>query len=244
MTNHLRSQYGFTLVEVLVALVVAGAVSAAAYGVVGAMAESRRAAERAREAALPGAGARQTLQEWVRAAALFDGGGPLAGADRRAAGVPRDELAFAVEDGGALRPGPRRIRLWIGRSTLGPSGLLAEVSALGPRPEPAETLVVARAAGGLDVRYRVTIRERQVWLDAWASDSVLPEAVELRVTPAQEIAADPRMGGFPGLLQLPLRVPLRPGLQTLTGGTDARGPAGIRAGCGAVGAGAGCGPGR
>jgi len=235
---------GFTLVEVLVAIVVAGAVSAAAYGVVGSLAASRSAAERGREAAIPGAGARETLQEWVRAAALFDGSGRFDGADRRSAGVPRDELGFAVEDGGALRPGPRRIRLWIGRSSFGPSGLLAEVSSLGPRAEPAETLVVARAAGSLDVRYRFTLRDRQVWTDAWASDSVLPEAVELRVAPAPEFAADPRAGGFPDVLRLPVRVPLRPGLQTLSGGTDAHRPAGLRADCGPVGAapgrGAGC----
>jgi len=213
-----RSQQGFTLVEVLVALVVASVVAAAAYGVVGSMAASRRAAERARERALPGAGARQTLEEWLRAAALFDGGGPFAGADRRAAGVPRDELAFAVEDGGALRPGPRRIRLWIERSTFGPSGLLAEVAALGPRAEPPETLEVARAAGALDVRYRTTVNDHVAWVDAWASDSALPEAVELRAAPAQEHAADPRAGGFPPLLRLPLRVPLRPGLRPVEGG--------------------------
>ncbi|HYH83190.1 MAG TPA: prepilin-type N-terminal cleavage/methylation domain-containing protein [Longimicrobium sp.] len=212
-----RSRLGFTLVEVLVALVVAGTVAAAAYGVVGSMAASRAAAQRARDAALPGAGARATLEEWLRAAALFDGGGPFAGADRGAAGVPRDELAFAVEDGGALRPGPRRIRLWIERSTFGPSGLLAEVAARGPRAEPPETLVVARAAGALDVRYRTTVNDRPVWVDAWASDSVLPEAVELRVAPAQEHAADPRAGGFPALLRLPVRVPLRPGPRSSMG---------------------------
>ncbi|HEV7590948.1 MAG TPA: prepilin-type N-terminal cleavage/methylation domain-containing protein [Longimicrobium sp.] len=212
-----RARPGFTLVEVLVAIVVAGTAAAAAYGVVGSMAASRRAVERAREAALPGAGARQTLEDWLRAAALFDGGGRFDGADRRAAGVARDELAFAVEDGGALRPGPRRIRLWIERSTFGPSGLLAEVAALGPRAEPPETLEVARAAGALDVRYRTTVHDHVVWVDAWASDSVLPEAVELRVAQAQEVGTDPRAGGFPALLRLPVRVPLRPGLQAIGG---------------------------
>jgi prepilin-type N-terminal cleavage/methylation domain-containing protein len=205
-----RGNAGFTLVEVLVALVVAGAVSAAAYGVVGSVAQSRRVAERARAAVLPGAGARATLDGWLRAAALVEGSGGFVGIDRTAAGIPRDELAFAVEDGGALRPGPRRIRLWIERSTAGPSGLLAEVAALAPRAEPAETLVVAAAAGGLELRYRVTVRDREQWLDGWAQDSVLPEAVELRVLPADEAAANPSAAGFPRLLALPVRVPLRP----------------------------------
>jgi prepilin-type N-terminal cleavage/methylation domain-containing protein len=212
-----RSQRGFTLVEVLVAIVVAGMVAAAAFAVVGSMAESGRAAKRARAMALPGAGARETLEEWVRAAALFDGGGRFEGADRRAAGVARDELAFAVEDGGALRPGPRRIRLWIERASFGPCGLLAEVSQPGPRTEPPETLEVARAAGGLDVRYRTTINDHVVWVDAWASDSILPEAVELRVSPAQELTGDPRAGGFPGLLRLPVRVALRRGVESTNG---------------------------
>jgi len=209
MMHRLRHSAGFTLVEVLVALVVAGAVSAAAFGVVAQLAGSRRAVERARAAALPGAGARATLEEWLRAAAVFEGSGGFVAQDQGGDGTPRDRLAFAVEDGGALRPGPRRVRLWVERATQGPSGLLAEVAPLGPSPEPAETLVVAAAAGGLDLRYRVTVRGRQTWLGAWSADSVLPEAVELRVLPAPEHAADADGGGVPRLLRLPIRVPLR-----------------------------------
>jgi prepilin-type N-terminal cleavage/methylation domain-containing protein len=206
--RRLRPSAGFTLVEVLVALVVAGAVSAAAFGVVASLAGSRRAVERARAAALPGAGARASLDAWLRGAAVFEGSGGFVAEDRDADGIQRDRLAFAVEDGGALWPGPRRVRLWTERATTGRSGLLAEVSPLGPGPESAETLVVAAAAGGLDLRYRVTVRGRQTWLAAWSADSILPEAVELRVLPAPEDAGDAG-GGLPRLLRLPIRVPLR-----------------------------------
>jgi hypothetical protein len=195
-------------VEVLVAIVVAAVVSAAAYGLVGSIAQARRASMRAEARALPAAGARQALEDWLRAAAVFDGSG-FTGADRFADGVPRDEVAFAVEDGGALRPGPRRIRLWVSRSYSGPAGLLAEVAQMGPRAEPPETLVVTPDAGGLQVAYRTTVNDHVRWVDTWASDSLLPEAVDLRILPAAEDAARGAADGLAPLLRLPLRVRLR-----------------------------------
>jgi prepilin-type N-terminal cleavage/methylation domain-containing protein len=195
---------GFTLVEVMVALVVAGLVLGAAYGVLGAVAGARARAVDARSAALPGPAARATLDGWLRSAAIPGESDPFVGIHRGGA-VPDDALAFTVEDGGVLYPGPRRIRLWVERGR----GLLAEVAPLRRGGDPTDTLELARAAAGMRLRFLTRAREQPAWVNAWISDTALPEAVELTLVPAPEAAADPRAGGLARVLRLPLSIPLR-----------------------------------
>ena len=192
------------------ALLVAGLVLGSAYGVAGAVADARTRAVAERREALPGPAARAALDGWLRSAAILEGAGPFVGLDRGGA-PPQDAVSFTVEDGGALHPGPRRIRLWVDRSAAAPRrGLLAEVAPLrATDDDPVDTLVVSAAAAGLRARYRTTVNDRTVWLDAWRSATLLPEAVELTVVPAPEAAADPNAGGLPRVLRLPLLVPLR-----------------------------------
>ncbi len=203
---------GFTLVEVLVALVVSGVVVASAYGVLRAAADSRARVESERAESLTGPAARAALEAWLRAAASVEGGGPFVGRDFRSGPVELDVVAFAVEDGGALYPGPRRVRLWVETDGRAPRrGLLAELSSLRPG-EPAETLSVAPAAAGLSLRYRTVVQGYERWIDAWAADTLLPEAVELRVQARPEPVGGtgPRAADrLPDVLRIPLRVPLR-----------------------------------
>ena len=203
---------GFTLVEVLVALAVSGIVVAGAYGVLGAAAGSRARVERERAESLAGPAARAALEGWLRAAARVEGGGAFLGRDFREGPVELDAAAFAVEDGGALFPGPHRVRLWVETDGRAPRrGLLAELSSLRPG-EAAETLSVAPAAAGLSLRYRTVVMGHERWIDAWAADTLLPEAVELRVQARPEGVggAGPRAPGrLPDVLRIPLRVPLR-----------------------------------
>ncbi|HEU4455787.1 MAG TPA: prepilin-type N-terminal cleavage/methylation domain-containing protein [Longimicrobium sp.] len=202
---------GFTLVELVVAMAVAGMVVAGAYGVLSAAVDSRARVERERAESLPGPAARAALEGWLRAAANVEGGGTFVGRDFRSGPVELDVVAFAVEDGGALYPGPRRIALWVETDASAPrTGLLAEVSPLRPG-EPAETLSVAPAAAGLSLRYRTIVQDYERWIDAWAADTLLPEAVELRVLARPEAVGTPRKRAdqLPGVLTLPLRVPLR-----------------------------------
>jgi hypothetical protein len=194
----------------MVALLVASLVMGAAYAIVGAVADARTRTAAARGETLPGPAARAQLDAWLRSAAVLDGDGPFLGID--GGGMPeRDALAFTVEDGGALHPGPRRIRLWVARGAdADRSGLLAEVAS--PRRmdgEPPDTLTLSPAAAGLRARYRTRVQDRPVWVDAWRGVESLPEAVELTLLPAPEAAADPDAGGLSPVLRLPMRIPLR-----------------------------------
>ncbi|MBW3570967.1 MAG: prepilin-type N-terminal cleavage/methylation domain-containing protein [Gemmatimonadetes bacterium] len=203
---------GFTLVEVVVALVVGGVVAAAGYGVLAGVADGRAAVARDRAERIPGPAVRGALDGWLRAASLWEGSGPFRGRDRRIGPLSVDELSFTVDDGGALYPGRHRLTLWIERDrTRQPHGLLAEIAPAERRDgERTDTLSLAPAAVGLDVRYRAKVRRKDAWLDAWDSERTLPEALELVVLPAPERANDPAGDGLPDALRLPVAVPLRP----------------------------------
>lgn len=190
---------GFTLVEVMVALAVAGMALAAAYAVLASVADARTRAAAGRSAALAGPAARATLEGWLRAAALAEEDDAFLGTPGGAPERPLDALDFAVEDGGALHPGPRTVRLFVDPER----GLLA---VLAPRDawsaERPDTLAVAPAAGGLAARYRTRLRGRPAWVRAWRSDDELPEGVELTLHPAPGAE-------LPPVLRLPLAVPFR-----------------------------------
>jgi prepilin-type N-terminal cleavage/methylation domain-containing protein len=207
-----RHTAGFTLIEVVVALVISGMVVAAGYGVLAGAADGRAAVARERAERLPGPAARGSLDGWLRGAALWEGSGEFRGRDRRIGPLPVDELSFAVEDGGALYPGRRRVTLWIERDRNRPRhGLLAEIApADRGGAVRTDTLAIAPAAVGLNVRYRTVVRMRDAWLDSWDSARLLPDAVELVILPAPQRADEAAGDGLPGVLRLPLVVPLRP----------------------------------
>ncbi|HEX2207388.1 MAG TPA: prepilin-type N-terminal cleavage/methylation domain-containing protein [Longimicrobium sp.] len=203
---------GFTLVEMIVALVISGVVAAAGYGVLAATADARAAVARSRAETIPGPAVRATLDGWLRAAALWENSGPFRGRDRRLGPLPVDDLSFTVEDGGSLYPGRRRVTLWIERDRRrAPHGLLAEIAPAERRDaDRTDTLALAPTAVGLNVRYRARVRMKDAWLDGWDSDRALPEALEVTVLPAPELAGNREADGLPDVLRMPVVVPLRP----------------------------------
>lgn len=204
-------QNGFTLVELLVALTVAGLVVAAAHAALGALSDAASRSRAAREPVQAGAAARAMLEGWMRAAAAPDSTRPFLGTHRTDGREAVDELSFFISDAGSLRPGPQRVRLWVDRDLLTPAqGLLAELRPVrGGGPAPPETLQIAAAATGLTARYLVRLDGRDRWLAEWQSELLLPRAVELRLTRLARIRLGaPDEGGLPPLLTLPLRVPM------------------------------------
>ncbi len=202
------------MVELLVALAVAGLVVLAAYGVVGFASDATARVRDDRRDALAGLHARAALHGWLRDAALVDGAGPFLARHIGTSERPLDELSFGVTDAGPGFPGPHRVRLSIGRWGIAPTpGLLAEFAPIrrGAPAEP-ETLVVAPGAVvGLRLRYLRREGTSERWVDEWDSDRSLPIAIELRVVDRAGTSARPSPGEArpPALLGLPVRVRLR-----------------------------------
>jgi prepilin-type N-terminal cleavage/methylation domain-containing protein len=202
-----RSRRGFTLVELLVALVVSALVVSVAFRAVTVAADATARLRVDQRGVLRSGAARAQLDLWLRAATLLDGAEPFVGRDgTQRDGPPLDEVTFAMADGGALRPGPQRVHLWIGRDSAGArSGLLAELTTLdGRNTIVAETLLVAPGAGGVRIRYLGHFAGRSGWSGEWASSTRLPGAVQLRLLP---LSATTRETLAP-ILGIALTVPL------------------------------------
>jgi prepilin-type N-terminal cleavage/methylation domain-containing protein len=203
-----RPRHGFTLVELLVAMVVSALVLTIAFRSISIAADATARLREEQRVAMKGSVARAQLEAWLRNANLFDGAEAYVGTHAsRQDGPPRDELAFAVADGGVLWPGPRRVRLWIGADPDGastPSALLAEIVALdGQATIHAETLTVATGAAGMRLRFRGRFGRREGWAGEWASTRQLPRAVELRLVSASGTAET-----LAPILTVPFLVPL------------------------------------
>src|SRR4051812_9689489 len=96
-----RTRQGFTLVELLVALVVSALVLTVAFLAVGVAADATSRVRRDQRGVLRGGAVRAQLDRWLRAATLLDGAEPFIGqAGPRRDGPPLDEVTFAVADAG------------------------------------------------------------------------------------------------------------------------------------------------
>jgi len=183
---------GFTLVELLVALAVAGGVALAAQQVLATALDARARSRTQRELALSAAARRAALEAWLRAATLSVPGAPFLAMRRDDGGMRTDELTFAVADAGALYPGPHRIRVWVDRNpAISPDdGLVVELLPLPAGSGPADTVVLAPAAARLWLRY---LDAPGRWVDAWDAEEAgrLPLAIELRIAPVPGLAVPP-----------------------------------------------------
>ena len=150
------------------------------------------------------------LTEWLRSAMLVEDGAPFLGVHHAEVGVHADALSFQVSHGGPLYPGPRRVTLWVDRSSLTPRrGLLAEVAPLpGSSWTAADTVELAPEATDLALMYLVEESGRERWVAEWQSVYQLPMAIGLRLssTSAITLGGAPSRDGLHALLALPIVV--------------------------------------
>lgn len=201
-----RDRAGFTLVELLVALVVTGLVVAAAQAALAVAVDTSERTRAERSATLSGATARSALEHWLRAAAIGEGMTAFVGA-RVPGEPPQDRLSFSVSDGGALHPGPHHLELWVDADPgTARAGLVASLTPTqASTATRADTLVLAPAALGLSVRYQVLVGGQIRWQTSWDSDRLLPRGVRLELFAPP---VEPRYGGLPPLWRAPITVGL------------------------------------
>lgn len=195
------NERGLTLIELLVAMTIAGLALAAGYGMLTTLLDNR---ERFREATYETARAsalRTTLISWLEGARVTgDASGPrYRGIDGRSDDIPNDEIRFLTSADTPLGSAETIVHLYIDRDPdTSASGLVARFSEyLGTATATRE---LAPEVAGLEAEYFSRVLGSDRWMPSWISSSVLPAAVRVRLVPE-----DGRE--LPPLLQLPLVVP-------------------------------------
>jgi prepilin-type N-terminal cleavage/methylation domain-containing protein len=183
-----RARHGMTLLEVTVALAIAGTALVSGAAVLGFLAD--QSARPATQPVVSASAVRATLRDWASEARLategdaeYRGrpGAVRIGLSRRDPAT--DELTFVTSAPTEVSATGTIVRLFIAHGdapALPPRGLLAELTPWRRAGAPV-TRVLAHDATGFRVRYLSSLFGQRGWLDSWVSTSVLPAAIELRI---------------------------------------------------------------
>lgn len=175
----MSSRAGFSLLELLVALVLVGGVMSAAHSIVSTVVIHRSAAVRQMERAVELSVQQRTLSKWIREAILPDSASEpgFQGLDGSHGLTPDDRLVFYTPH--TQGEGTRRIHLYIERSPYSSArGLVASISEPGL---PERWIQLASEARGLDAQYLFQ-SDGQRWHTGWISSNILPVGVVLMLT--------------------------------------------------------------
>lgn len=193
---------GFTLVELLVALTVAGIALAAGFGALASLQDRSEHALDATTAALEGAATRELLVDWITGARRGDGelGESFEGRSARDHGLPGDELLFPTTGRTPVGGASAFVRLYLDLDPATPErGLVAEL--LGRVMDEPRRVELAPQATGIEILYRPDVDGPVEWAPSWEGQDALPRALEIRLADRPE---DP----LPPLLAYPIRVAL------------------------------------
>ena len=182
---------GMTLLEVIVALTVAGAALAAGAAVLGFLTDQQN--RTGAQSIVSANAVRSAMRTWMAEARLSTEGdaefrGTPEGRAREAAMfAARDEsrdadLTFVTVAPTEASPSGTQVRIHIVTTsdTAQMHGLVAELTPWRRTGAPVRVLLAAEATG-FRARYLASLYGRPLWQDSWVSTSVLPAAVELRV---------------------------------------------------------------
>jgi prepilin-type N-terminal cleavage/methylation domain-containing protein len=197
------NENGLTLIELLVAMTIAGITLAAGYGMLTTLLDNREHLHDASERAARTAAVRHSLISWLEGAQVTrDANGPrYRGIDGVHDDRPDDELTFLTSAHTPLGSSETIVRLFIDRDEeTAEVGLTAQFTEyLGVR---SVTVELAPEIRGLDAEYFSRVLGADRWMPSWISASVLPVAVRLTLSPGDGDGHE-----LPGLLRLPIVVP-------------------------------------
>ena len=206
---------GMTLLEVIVALTVAGAALAAGTAVLGFLSDQQM---RSGAQAITSASAvRTTIRDWTADARLYsEGDAEFRGARHGVRSVSLlepsnsqedDELTFVTVSPTQVSPSGTQVHIHVLRSADS-SGTLGLVADLTPfrRPGAPVRVTLMPDATGFRARYLGSVFGHGVWQQSWVSTSVLPAAVELRVLFDSASRAEPTDVAARALLAHPMTI--------------------------------------
>ena len=180
--THARA--GMTLLEVIVALTIAGSALASGAAVLGFLTDQQ--ARSGTQAVATASAVRGTMRDWISEARLategdaeFRGrpghGGAARGAD------DSDELSFVTSAPTEVSASGTIVRVYVASADGATGrGLMAELRPWRHAGAPV-TVPLAPDAVGMRVRYLAGMSGRRSWIDSWVTTSVLPAALELRI---------------------------------------------------------------
>lgn len=210
-------RHAMTLLEVIVALTVAGAALAAGAAVLGFLTDQQ--ARTGAQGITSASAVRSTMRLWTSEARLFtEGDAEFRGVPEGRSAVTRltptrdqhdAELTFITVAQTDVSPSGTHVHLHIEKSTgsTHARGLVAELT---PWRRTGAPVIVSLApnAVAFRARYLASLFGRPVWQDSWISTSVLPAAVEIRVIFDTTSAAEPNERAAQALLSLPMTIAL------------------------------------
>ena len=207
-----------TLLEVIVALTVAGTALAAGAAVLGFLADQQN--RTGAQSITSASAVRSAMRTWTSEARLTTEG------DAEFRGTPEGRTTgsalFAVRNGSRdgeltfvtaaptqLAPSGTHVHIHMQKKsdTSSTYGLVAELTPWRRRGTPV-VVALAPDATGFRARYLASLFGRPVWQDSWVSTSVLPAAVELRIVFDTTATTEPTDRAAHALLALPMTIPL------------------------------------
>ena len=204
---------GMTLLEVIVALTVAGAALAAGAAVLGFLTDQQ--ARTGAQGITSASAVRSTMRLWTAEARLStEGDAEFRGVPEGRAAVTRlmpahddhdAELTFITVAPTDVAPSGTQVHFHIKKTadSTQARGLVAELT---PWRRTGAPVIVSLApnAVAFHARYLASVFGRPVWQDSWISTSVLPAAGELRVVLDTTSAAEPTARAAQAQLTLPM----------------------------------------
>jgi prepilin-type N-terminal cleavage/methylation domain-containing protein len=202
----MRARPGFTLVELVVGLAVAGIAMMAGMLALAAVQDRSAHAEELTLAVARGATQRAMLVEWLSGASIRAvTGEQFEGMQADEGGRIVDQLMFPTTARSPLGVSSTVIGLYIDTDPDTPErGLVAEMTGMTFREVPARMQLVPEA-GAMEIRYLSLVQGVPVWDETWQGRNRLPRLVEITLYAAPGET-------LPPLLQLPIRAALAGGL--------------------------------
>lgn len=197
---------GTTLVELVVALVLTGAMVSAGFAAFASIVDHRERADQVSSESRRATAVRRTLSSWLGGAQVTGEASSMIfeGIDAEDDGLADDQVTFLTT---ARTPagGPAIVRIYIDRDPRTPEqGMTAEFHQVEGLAR--KQVEIDRRVAGLDVSYLFGRGSERRWLSGWVSASGLPAAARLQLLPAHPDT-------LPALLQLPIIAPLAGGLR-------------------------------